>query len=79
MHGKATIERWAATAAAGDWDALVADLLARHYDPMYTRAIARNFPRIAQALVVTPAGISPAAFRTLAREIDAWTPTEDLG
>jgi tRNA 2-selenouridine synthase len=77
LHGKATIERWAATAAAGEWDALVADLLARHYDPMYTRAIARNFPHIAQALVVTPAGISPAAFRALAREIDAQTATEN--
>lgn len=79
LHGKATIERWTATAAAGDWDALVADLLTRHYDPMYARAIARNFPRIAQALVVTPAGITPAALRALAREIDAQETTQGAG
>jgi len=73
LHGKATIERWQAAAQSGDWDELIGELLARHYDPMYTRAIARNFPRIADAIVVAPAAVSEAAFRTLAREVDAQT------
>ncbi len=71
LHGKATIERWTAAAASGDWDALVGELLARHYDPTYTRAIARNFPRIAEAIVVAPIAVTDAAFRALARAIDA--------
>jgi len=71
LHGKAAIEQWSAAAASGDWDSLVGELLARHYDPMYTRAIARNFPRIADALVVAPAAITESAFRALAREIEA--------
>jgi tRNA 2-selenouridine synthase len=71
LHGHATTERWAAAAAAGDWDALVSELLARHYDPIYTRTMARNFPRIADGLVVSPAGIDEPAFRALARAIDA--------
>ncbi len=71
LHGRKTIERWAAAAAAGDWDTLVGELLIRHYDPMYTRSIDRNFPRIASAVVVAPADIGIGAFRALAREIDA--------
>ena len=71
LHGKKTLERWAAAAAAGDWDALVGELLIRHYDPTYTRSIAKNFPRIADAIVVAPANAGPDAFRALAREVDA--------
>lgn len=70
LHGRATIERWSAVAANGDWDALVGELLARHYDPTYTRAIARNFPRFTDALVVIPSSVNETAFRTLAHEID---------
>lgn len=71
LHGKATIERWVAAAAGGEWDELVGELLGRHYDPMYKRAIARNFHRIAEAIVVAPAAVSDAAFRALARAVDA--------
>ena len=70
LHGKQTIERWKGAAAAGDWDLLVGELLARHYDPTYARAIARNFPRHEEALVVTPSAIDRDAFFTLARTLD---------
>ncbi len=69
LHGKATIERWNALAAAGDFDALVRALLVEHYDPSYGRAIERNFPRHPQALVVAPAGIDTEAFRRVARPL----------
>ncbi|MEO8754745.1 MAG: tRNA 2-selenouridine(34) synthase MnmH [Casimicrobiaceae bacterium] len=69
LHGKKTVERWNAQAHAGDFDPLVDELLVRHYDPTYARSIERNFPRVAQALGVTPAAISPAAFRDLALDI----------
>jgi tRNA 2-selenouridine synthase len=71
LHGRKTIERWEAAAAAGDWDALVGELLAQHYDPTYARAMERNFARFDDAIVVVPAGTDTAAFRALARQLDA--------
>jgi tRNA 2-selenouridine synthase len=70
LHGRRTIERWAAAAAAGDWDTLVAELLVSHYDPTYSRAIARNFARIADAVVAIPPGLGEADFRRLALDLE---------
>ena len=70
LHGRRTIERWAAAAAAGDWDTLVAELLVSHYDPTYARSMARNFPRIADAVVAVPPGIGEADFRRLALDLE---------
>jgi tRNA 2-selenouridine synthase len=69
MHGRKTIARWADAAAAGDWDLLVAELLAKHYDPTYARAIERNFPRAAEARRVATEGVGDADFRALAARI----------
>ena len=69
VYGKQVIERWRDTAARGDFDALVAELLERHYDPMYTQSLARNFPRAGDALVARAEGTSDAAFRALARDV----------
>jgi tRNA 2-selenouridine synthase len=71
LHGRKTLDQWGEAAAAGDWDALVGDLLVRHYDPMYRRSIGRNFPNAGDAIRGAPAGIDEEAFRALAREIDA--------
>jgi tRNA 2-selenouridine synthase len=69
LHGRKTIERWNALARAGHFDALVAELLAAHYDPTYARSIERNFPNSAQALTVTPEAITPEAFEARARAV----------
>ncbi|MEO8346252.1 MAG: tRNA 2-selenouridine(34) synthase MnmH [Betaproteobacteria bacterium] len=71
VHGRKTIERWVAAAAAKDFDTLIDELLALHYDPTYGRSMLRNFPRHAQALHVTPHAIDLPAFRALARDLDA--------
>ena len=71
LHGKKTVEQWAAAAKAGDWDLVIAELLDLHYDPAYTRSIGRNFPRIAEAAIAAPAAATDDAFRALARELDA--------
>jgi tRNA 2-selenouridine synthase len=71
LHGKKRVERWTDAAKAGDWDMLIAELLELHYDPMYTRSIGKNFPRIAEAVAVAPASASDGAFRALARELEA--------
>jgi hypothetical protein len=38
---------------------------------MYTLSIAKNFPNVVTAIVGTPADVTVATFRTLAREIIA--------
>lgn len=43
LHGHARIAEWKAMARAGRWDELTADLLVRHYDPAYARAITRHY------------------------------------
>jgi len=71
LHGRKTIERWNAAAAAGDWDTLIAELLERHYDPTYARAIERNFPRYNDALRMAPSAVDDDEFLALARSLDA--------
>jgi len=70
LHGRKTIARWEAAAAAGEWDAVVGELLSHHYDPTYERALERNFARARDALVVAPASLDDATFRGLARDLD---------
>ena len=71
LHGKAAIARWEAMAAAADWDQLVAELLETHYDPMYARSLARNFPSSRESLVIEAPDVSANAFATLASEVRA--------
>ena len=42
-EGHAASDRWIGQADAGDWDALVEDLLLHHYDPSYAKAWVRNY------------------------------------
>ena len=69
LHGRKTVERWAAAALGGDFDPLVAELLVAHYDPTYARSMERNFPESVRALRFAPVGISVPAFATLAQDI----------
>ncbi|HXV07321.1 MAG TPA: tRNA 2-selenouridine(34) synthase MnmH [Burkholderiales bacterium] len=71
LHGHAVIERWKAFAAAGEWEALVDELLVRHYDPAYSRSIVSHYPRLPQARVVQLEGGGEAAFsRAASRLLD---------
>lgn len=69
LHGKAAIARWQAMATAGDGDGVVAALLEAHYDPMYARSLARNFPSARHARVVEAREVTPEAFAALADEV----------
>ena len=71
LHGRATIERWGQAARAGEWDAFVAELLERHYDPTYRRAIDRNYPRHGEGQLVEASAITDAHYRELARMLIA--------
>jgi tRNA 2-selenouridine synthase len=66
MHGHATIEKWRALARAGDWNELTADLLVRHYDPAYTRAIAKHYPSLDRAPRLELLDTHDASFKALA-------------
>jgi tRNA 2-selenouridine synthase len=69
LHGSATIERWKQMAHAGDWEPLVADLLERHYDPAYTRAIMSHYPHLPQARRITIASPAEQSFDHAARDL----------
>ena len=68
LHGHAVIDNWKLLARAGRWDKLTVDLLARHYDPAYTRSIAKHYPALDRAPKLRPASADDAAFTALARE-----------
>ncbi len=69
LHGHATIERWKQMAHTGDWEPLVAELLERHYDPAYTRAIVSHYPRLPEARRVTIQATAEESFEQAAREL----------
>ncbi len=54
LHGHQVIADWKEMAQQGRWEALVEDLLVRHYDPAYRRSTAANFQRLKEAVVVRP-------------------------
>jgi len=54
---------------AGDWDALVRDLLENHYDPAYRKSLFRNYKNAQSGEAVPVNGISRAAFLALARRL----------
>jgi len=71
LHSKETIARWMNQVEQGQWEGLVADLLANHYDPAYRRATLKNFEQLAQARVLTPAKLDAASLAQMAAQLVA--------
>ncbi len=71
LHGKATLARWSALASAGEWDALIAELLSTHYDPAYARSVAAHYAPAQPAHRVDVDDVSPQAFAALAQRLVA--------
>jgi tRNA 2-selenouridine synthase len=69
LHGRTLIERWKSLAHSGEWQALVEQLLERHYDPAYRRSIASHYVRLAQAQRLTIDGVMPASFASAAAQL----------
>ena len=67
LHGRGVADHWKSLALAGMWNELTADLLVRHYDPAYTRAIAKHYPTIDRASRLVLKDPSDAAFKALAQ------------
>ncbi|MEO8738870.1 MAG: tRNA 2-selenouridine(34) synthase MnmH [Casimicrobiaceae bacterium] len=71
LHGKVTLAHWSRLAAAAAWDALVGELLERHYDPAYTRSLGANFPAARDGMTIDVHDASGAGFSALACEVRA--------
>ena len=69
IQGRAQVEAWKTLARAGDWDALVGDLLIRHYDPAYHRSLGRNFAQAAAAETLTLGSADAASMLELAKAV----------
>ena len=63
------VEEWQEKVQAGEIEAVVRDLLVKHYDPSYASSIERNFKRYGEAKPVVLADRSPAAMKRAAREL----------
>jgi tRNA 2-selenouridine synthase len=71
LHGlqsNETLARWSSQIEAGDFPALVADLLENHYDPLYQRSQDKNY-RYADATVFSSNDLGQASIDALARDI----------
>jgi tRNA 2-selenouridine synthase len=69
LQSSETLARWNALIDARDWPALVAELLERHYDPLYRRSQGKNYARFAEASRFAADDLSPAGLEGLARRI----------
>jgi tRNA 2-selenouridine synthase len=69
LHGRETIARWQQYAREQEWDALVEELLLRHYDPAYSRSTLKHYPALEHARRYTLADASEASFRGLAEKV----------
>ncbi len=62
LHSNAVVTRWLAQIDAGEWESLVGDLLASHYDPAYARSMNKSYPGLAEAAVLNAARLDDAGF-----------------
>ena len=77
LRGRAVVDTWTAQVRAGQTEAVVRDLLARHYDPGYATSTRRNFAQFDQASVVALPSRLPEALAQAARAILAAAPQSD--
>jgi len=69
LHGHQVIAEWKTLAEQGRWQALVEDLLVRHYDPAYRRSTTANFPRLKEAALVHLNALDDAGMRDAAASL----------
>lgn len=71
LQSKETVTDWIRLAEAGEFRSLVAELLERHYDPLYLRSQTKNFSGFALAGAISTDDLSPEGMARLAQEIIA--------
>jgi tRNA 2-selenouridine synthase len=69
LQSNDTLQRWQALIAAGEFPALVAELLTQHYDPLYQRSQAHNYDSFDTATRYAADRLDAASLNRLAAEI----------
>lgn len=69
LRGASTVQRWQDLARAGHTAPLVQELLEQHYDPIYTRSMARNFSQLPSAGTLALADASEASWQQAAQAL----------
>ncbi len=69
LRGGEMLARWQALATAGNIDGVVESLLVDHYDPLYTAAIARNYPQLPSARHLAMSELDAASLAEASREL----------
>jgi tRNA 2-selenouridine synthase len=69
LRGATLLDQWQSQAASKDIDALFASLMVDHYDPLYTNAIAKNYPTLPRATQVALQTVDEYSLARAADEI----------
>lgn len=69
FHGGEKLEHWSELIRAGDFAALVEELLTQHYDPTYFRALSKHYPQLSGAQTLALHDLAPEALRRTAATI----------
>ncbi len=69
LHSTTIVAGWIAHIDAGDWEDLVGDLLATHYDAAYLRSTRTNYPSLGNATVLQTACLDEAGFEASAHAL----------
>lgn len=70
LQSNETLAHWTELVEAGDYPGLVAELLEKHYDPLYEKSQGRNY-RYTDAPAVVADALTPAGIEDVARKIMA--------
>ena len=73
LYGGEVLDGWMKQVDAGDWKALVTDLLVEHYDPAYRRSTFKNYVEAARAPALELTDLSPAGFERAAEQMPVST------
>ena len=71
LRGRETVAQWQALARDGRWAEVFADLMHRHYDPLYLRSMQRNYAGVANAQELWLRDGSEPALREAAADLVA--------
>ena len=69
FHSAKQLEHWSALIHAGDFQALVAELLTKHYDPSYFRATSKHYANLDQAQRILLEDLSGDALKKIAKNL----------
>ena len=69
FHGEKLLTRWTEQIRAGDFSAMVEELLILHYDPSYLRAASRNYASLHTAQRIQLASLTPEALKAVAADL----------